>query len=250
MKLKQFAAAAFLAVTLGGCATVGTGYRGVVLSWGSPTGEIKSEGITFLMPFSGLDIKDMNVQTQADKIQTAARSRDSQIVKTEVTVNFHLDPAHVGEIYDKLRDEVQDRVLDPTVHDAVTAATGKFKAQDLVANRDVVATAIDNKLRAKMAPYHVIIEQVLVTNIEFDSAFQSAVEQTMTAQQELATAKIEAQKAEAQAKGAAMSQQAQRQTLTPLILRKQAIDKWDGHFPTYMSGSNAPINLIMGDGEK
>lgn len=242
--MKKLLALAVLAITVTGCATVGTGYRGVVTSWGKPTGETKTEGISFLFPFSGLDVIPMNVQTQADSIETAARSKDSQIVKTSVTVNFHLDPAHVIDIYDQLRDEEKDRVLDPTVHNAVTAATGKFKAQDLVANRDAVAAAIDRELRAKMAPYHIIIEQVLVTNIAFDHNFQQAVEQTMTAQQELATAKIDALKAKATAEGAASAQQAQKQTLTPLILQKAWIDKWDGHLPTVTSGAGSG-NLIQ-----
>jgi len=38
------------------------------------------------------------------------------------------------------------------------------------------------------------------------------------------------------AKGQAEAQRLQRQTLTA-ELQKQAIEKWDGHFPTVMSGS-------------
>lgn len=248
--MKNIILALLVGLSLVGCATVDTGYRGVVLSWGKPTGETKTEGISFLMPFSGYDVKALNVQTQSDAIETDARSKDSQVVKTSVTINYHLDPTQVIAIFDQLRYDEKERVLDPTVHDAVTAATGKFKAQDLVANRDGVASAIDSALRKKMAPYHIIIEQVLVTNIAFDQQFQQAVEQTMTAQQELATAKIEAEKAKATAIGAAQAQQAQKQTLTPLILQKQWIDKWNGVLPTVTSGNSNMLMQIPNGGSK
>jgi hypothetical protein len=39
------------------------------------------------------------------------------------------------------------------------------------------------------------------------------------------------------AKGQAEAQRLQRLTLTPVLLQKQAIEKWDGHFPTVMGGS-------------
>jgi len=39
------------------------------------------------------------------------------------------------------------------------------------------------------------------------------------------------------AKGQAEAQRLQRQTLTAELLQKQAIEKWDGHFPTVMNGT-------------
>ncbi|MEF7420813.1 hypothetical protein V4W98_15130, partial [Enterococcus faecium] len=45
------------------------------------------------------------------------------------------------------------------------------------------------------------------------------------------------------AKGQAEAQRLQRQTLTSELLQKQAIEKWDGRFPTVMSG-NGTLPLI------
>jgi len=41
------------------------------------------------------------------------------------------------------------------------------------------------------------------------------------------------------AKGQAEAQRLLRENLTPQILQKHAIEKWDGHFPTVMSGNGA-----------
>lgn len=45
------------------------------------------------------------------------------------------------------------------------------------------------------------------------------------------------------AKGQAEAQRLQRLTLTPTLLQQQAIEKWDGHFPTVMGG-NGTLPLI------
>ena len=49
------------------------------------------------------------------------------------------------------------------------------------------------------------------------------------------------------ARGTAEAQKLVQQTLTPQLLTKQAIDKWDGKFPEYMAGGgNASLlNLVL-----
>jgi len=247
--LKRTLSLAVLALAVTGCATVGTGYRGVTLSWGKPTGEIKTEGISFLMPFSGYDVIPMNVQTQAANFTTSAASKDLQTVKTDGVVNYHLDPGQVINIYDRLRNDYQERVLDPTVSEAVKAATARFAATDLISHRNEVVTQVETTLRKQMAPFGIVIEQVLITNFSFDPTFQQSVEAKVAAQQDLLTAKITAQKAQAEAVGVAAAQQAQRTTLTPALLQKAWIDKWDGHLPA-VSGGNTPLIQLPQGAEK
>jgi regulator of protease activity HflC (stomatin/prohibitin superfamily) len=243
-----------LGLTLGGCATVDTGYRGVVLSWGKPTGEIKTEGISFLMPFSGYDVKPMNVQTVADEIKTNAASRDLQTVNTTVTVNYHLDPSKVETVYDRLRTDYETRVINPTVHEAVKASTARFIANDLIAHRNEVRDAIDSNLRGQLSPYGIVVDQVLITDFSFDPGFQQAVEAKVAAQQTQLTAKIQSQTKYQQAlidnqttianaKADAEANRLKQQTLTPMLLQQQAIKVWDGHLPQVTSGGTPFIQL-------
>jgi regulator of protease activity HflC (stomatin/prohibitin superfamily) len=226
-------------------ASVNTGYRGVRLNFQKPTGEILSEGLYFYSPVFGQSIVQMNVQTVADEVRAAAASRDLQSVQTTVTVNYHLDPGHVVDVYDKLRNDYQARIIDPTVQEAVKAATARHVATDLVANRTQVRDSIDRDLRSRVAPYGIVIDQILITDFAFDKAFQDAVEAKVAAQQDLLTAQINAQKALAVARGAAAAQSAQRLTLTPVLLEKQLLDKWDGKLPVYMAGNTSPFTLLQ-----
>lgn len=232
-----------LALSLMGCASVGTGYRGVKLHFSKPTGEILSEGFYTYNPAAGTSIVSMNVQTVADVIKGSANSKDLQAVDSTVTVNYHLDPGQVEKIYDRLRDDYQERIVEPSAHEAIKAAIGKYNASNLIENRDAVRDSIEQNLRKRLSPYGIIVDQALITDFAFNSTFQNAVEEKVAAQQDLLTARIDAQKAIAQARGMAASQQAQRVTLSALVLEKMAIDKWDGHFPNYMMGGSG-LNLM------
>jgi hypothetical protein len=82
--------------------------------------------------------------------------------------------------------------------------------------------------------------------VSFSPEFAKAIEAKQIAEQEAKRAEFEALKAEKQAraeinraKGQAEAQRLQRETLTPTLLQKQAIEKWDGKFPLVMGGSGA-----------
>lgn len=252
--MKKFIPIALLALVLGGCADVHTGARGVVLSWNKPTGEVKNEGMYPVMPGTGYDIVEMNVQTVADEIKTTAASKDLQTVNTTVTVNYHLDPSKVVQVYDRLRHDYETRVVNPTVHEAVKASTARFVANDLIAHRNEVRDSIDKNLRDQMTPYGIVIDQVLITDFSFDKQFQDAVEEKVAAQQAQLTASIESQTKYnqalidnkttiANAKAAAESNRVRQQTLTPLLLQQQAIEKWNGTMPQVTSGGTPFIKV-------
>lgn len=236
---------------LAGCTSVGTGYRGVKLHFSKPTGEVLSEGFYTYNPAAGTSIVPMNVQTVADQVKGAANSKDLQAVDSTVTINYHLDPGQVVSIYDRLRDDYQARIVEPSAHEAIKAAIGKYNASNLIENRDAVRDAVEQNLRKRLSPYGIVVDQALITDFAFNSTFQNAVEEKVAAQQDLLTARIDAQKAIAQARGMAAAQAAQRITLSPLVLEKMAIDKWDGRFPQYMPGNNGfTLMRMLGDSSK
>jgi regulator of protease activity HflC (stomatin/prohibitin superfamily) len=229
-------------LSLAGCATVGTGYRGVVLSWNRPTGEVKSEGLYFYNPV-GTSIVEMNVQVVADVVKCQAVSRDLQQVDTTVTLNYQLDPGKVSEIYDKLRDDYQERIIDPTVQESVKQATARFTASDLIEHRDQVHAQIEQNLSTRLTPFGIEVAQISITDFNFTESFQKAVEDKVAAQQALLTAQIQAKTAITSAEGQARAQALQHQTLTPLLVQLKAIDKWDGKLPQVTSGAMPLVSL-------
>jgi regulator of protease activity HflC (stomatin/prohibitin superfamily) len=240
--MKNFILILVSAITFSGCATIDTGFRGVPLNYGKPTGEVYSEGLYWFNPLS-THIEQMNVQTVADNVEASASSIDLQSVQAKVTVNYHLDPGQVVHVYDTLRQDYEDRVINPTVQESVKAATARDHAQDLIAHRTLLRDYIEHDLTQRLKTYGIVVDQVLITDFAFDKTYQDAVEAKVAAQQNLQTAQLTAQAVVTSARGAAEAQALQRQTLTPELVTLKMLDKWDGHFPQVMGNANPFVQL-------
>lgn len=231
-------------------AGVGAGERGVVfnnISGVEP--RILGEGTHFRIPFVESVIV-IPVKTLATNFEENAGTQDSQSIDVKVTVNWHLDPAQVNKVYQQIgnQDAVESTVLRNNTQDSVKASVSKYQALDIQKNRDTVATRAQDLLQKKVTRYHVIIDNLSLTNVNFSSDFNAAVEQAQVAQQKAKQAeydvqrvKNEAQSAIAQAQGQAEAQKEVQQSLTPQLLQKMAIEKWNGVLPPQYGSAPLPF---------
>lgn len=274
----------FLVVILAysGFVVVKSGTRGVLMTFGAVQSAVFTPGLHLKWPFIQTVV---SMPTRIEKAQTneTASSNDLQVVTTTVAVNFHLDPSKVNTIYRDIGDinAVYQRIVSPAISNAVKAVTAQFNADELVTKRDIVRTKIDNQIRSSVAPYHVIVDAVNITNFEFSPEYDKAIEakqvaqqQSLQAQYELKRAQIEAQKsvaiaqakaqsnvvlAQAQAKATILRAEADAKanrlkssTITPQILQQSAIQQWNGVLPAVMGagkGGVLPMLSIPGLGK-
>lgn len=232
---------------------IGAGERGVVFS--NATGvedRILNEGFHFRTPLVE-SVKSMSIRTQATPFTEQAGTSDSQIVKINVTVNWHLDPSRVNTIYQSIGDEdaVVARVLTNNTQDAVKAEASKYVALEIQRNRDKVAAAALDALQKKLKRYNVIVENLSITNIDFAPEFNAAVENAQKANQDALAAQNKVKQVEAEAKaaiakaqGEAEAQRQVQQSLTPELLQKMWIEKWNGQLPNTELGSSQPTFLL------
>ena len=237
----------FLAMTIRPFAIVNAGERGVVMQFGKVQDKILGEGLHPIMPIV-TSVKRLNVRVQKNTFESDAASKDLQTITTELAVNWHLDPLRVNKIFQQVGDErlIIDGIITPAVSEVLKAATAKKTAEEVITKRTELKEEIDNHLKNRLETYGIIIDDVSLVNFSFSPEFSKAIESKQIAEQEAKQAEFIAQKAtqEAQAdinraKGQAEAQRLQRLTLTPDLLQKQAIEKWDGRFPTVMSGNGA-----------
>jgi regulator of protease activity HflC (stomatin/prohibitin superfamily) len=97
--------------------------------------------------------------------------------------------------------------------------------------------------------YHIRVDDISLVHVHFSKRFSDAVEAKQIAEQEAKRAGYVTLKAinEAEAKvniakGEAEAQRLLRDTLTPQLLQKQAIEKWDGKLPLIVG--NDSIKLL------
>jgi regulator of protease activity HflC (stomatin/prohibitin superfamily) len=227
--------------------TVSAGYRGVVLKFGATTGRVLNPGAHFILPFVE-SVRSIPTQIMKMSVIEEAASHDLQVIKVEVTLTWYNEPSDAAMLYiwNRFQDNAGFLEVNPAMLEAIKAQTAQYDAQDLISKRPQVRDGIDNFLRERLKPHYCGVDSVSITQLDFSQQYNQAIEEKVTAMQKVSTAQnnlqriqVEAQQQIAQAEGQAKAQQLLQQSITPGILNKMAIEKWDGHLPTYMGGNGA-----------
>lgn len=242
-----------LAFALQGVGAVPAGHRGVVLRFGAVTGTVLGEGIYFITPFIE-SVEEMDVQVHAHRTPAAAASHDLQEVKTEITLNFRLDPASVDTVYRDLRQDYEARIITPAVQEAIKASTAEYDAEQLIQHRVKVRNEIEQALVKRLAVHGILVDAVSITDFQFSPDFEKAIESKVVATQaalraenDLRRIETEAKQRVATAEGEAKAIAIQAEAITSKggeqYVNLKAIEKWDGRLPQWMA-SGAPVPFV------
>ena len=127
--------------------------------------------------------------------------------------------------------------------------TAQYAGLELIQKREEVAVKAKTTLKDKLSPYYIVVDEFTIPNYEFPKEFNDAIlatqvanQQNLQAKQLQEKAKTEADTALIVAQGLANAQKAQATTLTPEYLQLQAINKWNGQLPQYLTpGAAVPF---------
>ncbi len=228
---------------------IGPGQRGVLMNWGAVQKGVLDPGLHLKVPFMQ-SVAKLDVQIQNSQAAETSASKDLQNVKTTVAVNWHIQGADAEWVYQNIGTEPSliTRIIQPAISNSVKAVTAHYDAENLITDRDAVRDKIEEQIRSAMTPYRVIVDSVNIVDFAFSADFAQAIEQKQVAQQraqqanyDLEKAKVVAQQKIAEASGQAEAQKLLQQSISPEILQRLAIDKWDGHLPTVVGGSAIPF---------
>ena len=236
---------------------VEAGHRGVVLYLGAVENRVLPEGVHFIIPFAEQVIQ-MEVRTQKFQAEASAASNDLQEVQTVIALNYMIDPKEANRVYQLLGVNYADRVISPTIQEAVKASVAKFNAEELVTKRETAKGVIAQAIRNTLTSNNILVENVFITDFKFSESFAAQIEQKVVAFQKflteqnnlravpvIANQNVVQAEAAARANIAKASGEAQAIELitgqlrsSPEYLQWQAINKWNGQLP-YASGSGA-----------
>jgi regulator of protease activity HflC (stomatin/prohibitin superfamily) len=244
---------------------VEAGYIGVRTIFGAPQQETLEPGLHWKTPFIS-NIYQIDITPNTATTTESAATHDQQNVSTSIAVTFQVNPAQVTYIYQNYRNiqSLQSTIISPIVSNDVKAIISIYDAQDLITKREQLAGEIKDKISTDLKVYNVIVDGVNITNFDFSTAYDQAIETkqiaqqnalaeqyrlqqvTVSAQQQVVQANAQADAAVATAQGQAKATILQAQadaeayalkqkSLTPELIELALIDKWNGQMPTYAS---------------
>ena len=231
------------------CVIINAGERGVVMRFGAVQPEIFDEGIHFIVPLI-YSVKKITVRIQSQEISAEASSKDLQDVYTDVALNWHIIPEKINLLFQQIGDEqsVINNIINPAVEEVLKAVMAMYTAEEIITKRGEVKQNVDRSLTERLSPYYVCVDDISLVHVHFSQRFSDAVEAKQVAEQEAKRAEFVALKAskEAEAKvnlarGEAEAQRLLRENLTPELLERQAIEKWNGELPFIVGGDGTKV---------
>ena len=163
--------------------TVDTGEVAVVKYLGEAK-NTRSAGTYFdFWLFNTYEIYDAKVQNV--EIATAAYSSDAQTMDVAMTLQYQIMSDKVIDIAKQygslavLQSRIQSIAIEKT-----KSVLSSYKAMDIISDRSSMSPRVEESIKNAIAnEYHVTIATVVLTNIDFSDAFETAVEDKMIAEQ-------------------------------------------------------------------
>jgi regulator of protease activity HflC (stomatin/prohibitin superfamily) len=265
MKRKSLIVVALLLVVVAGCSKVPAGHVGVkVYLLGTDKGVDHEElgvgrywiGIneelylfpTFQQNYVWTQNKDEgSPNNESFTFQTI----EGLSVGADIGISYHIDPSKVGIIFQKYRrgvDEITDVFLRNMVRDALNNLASKLQIESIYgAGKQELMENVQTAVSEQVKEQGIVVDKIYaIGNFrlpqQVTNALNAKIEATQRAQQrenEVQEARAQAEKAKAEAEGIRVKQQLENSTLTPQILQKMWIEKWNGELPTLMAGNDA-----------
>lgn len=259
---------------------INTGEVAVVKVWGKAE-YIKAEGTHFDF-WLGKKYEKYDTKTRQAESETMAYSQDAQTMNLKLTVQYRIQADKVLNINKEFGSlEVLESRIKSIVEEKTKATMSSMQAMKIIEERESLSSKVIESVSDATANYYVEITNVLITNIDFSDAFEQAVEDKMISEQQQLQAEYEAKKAETEAKGKlevaklqaeAELEKAKKEAeatevkaeaearaleiiqeawdaipeeVRDIMLQEMAIEKWNGHLPETMVGTEF-LEWLMG----
>ena len=217
--------------------TVKSGEVGLKVRFGKIIDTSIKEGIHVKLPIIEKIVK-VNIKVQKAEMDVEASTKDLQIVNTTIAVNYRVDKDSASTLYKNVGKKYEETILEPAIKESIKSAIAKYNAEEITTNRSAVSESCLEAIQKKVEKYGIIIEDFNLTNFSFSSEYTKAIEEKQVAEQNLAKAKLDAEKKLTEAKATAEANRLKQETITDKIIQEKFIEKWNGSLPTTMTGDD------------
>ncbi len=255
------AAAILIFVAFNSFTIVQAGHTGVMINFGKVADTVLEEGLHFKIPFVS-EIVQVDNRVMKTEVDSNAASKDLQTISSKVSVNYRVNKSSSADIYRNVGSDFANVIVNPAIQECVKSVAAKYTAEQLITNRMTVSSEMESEISQKINPYGLSIEVFNIVNFDFSEEFNKAIEAKQTAQQEalkaeqdLARIKVEAQQTVEKAKAEADAYKLKNSQLTDKVIMMEFVEKWDGKLPSVTSGASTMFDIssyissIGGDNE-
>lgn len=231
------------------CYSVRTGEVAIISNWGKIS-RIDTEGLNFKIPF----VQTKKTIVIRDKIynfdKMSVSTKDMQSIILDLTVQSSIsDPE---KIYRRFRGLHETNFIIPRTKEVVQASISKYTIEEFVSKRQELSKIIFQDLKDDFEEYGLVVSNVSIINHDFSVEYEKAIEAKKVAEQAVERTRFEQEKFRVEAENQvllaeyklkekelqAKANQVEAESLSPLLLKKLSIEKWDGKLPQVSGADN------------
>lgn len=161
---------------------VPTGFTGVLTTFGRVEDRTLDSGLNFKMPWQ--KIVTMDNREQRVPFNFSAFSSDIQQTAVSGSINFQVNPKSAMTLYSSVGMKYSDTLIAPRLFENVKIVIGRYTAENLVAQRDVLADQILELMKEDLEQYGINVKTIAIEDIDFTDSFTNAIEAKQVATQE------------------------------------------------------------------
>lgn len=251
-----------------GCSVIKPGESGVVFN--RLTGSMRTEGQGAVFVFPGI----ISVQAYPTALRTYSMvmrgnegsskdddsidlpSKEGQHIRQDISITYNTNKEKAAEVFRSFKGEdiedIETTFIRRTTITVAQNVAGQLSLVELISTkRDELQSGIQKALSVELGKMGFDLDKVNLGGAHLPQSVENQMQQKMAAQQDAQRAEYELQKQTVLAKariveaeGIAKANSVMQQSLSPAILEKLKLDKWNGVLPQVTSGSGGVlINL-------
>jgi len=194
-KIIQWVAIGLIILITGVCSVdqIENGHVGLVYQFGAIVGQRNNSGPVIHAPWQS--VQQQNTQLQSilppsscsDEDHTPhcldAASSETQDVFVTPVINIHVDSNKIQTLFKTVGPDYINVLVDPRVAQVTKEEVAKYKATDVIPNREKLRETIAKRLTEELSSDSITVDDFLLTNVHFSKQFNTAIEASQEAAQ-------------------------------------------------------------------
>ena len=220
-----------------------TGYTGVRTTFGQISDTPVQNGFNLKIPFVQ-SIETVNNKLQDKSIEEQVwgeTANRTAIWYKNIVVSYQIEPEKSAWIFANVADYKDSLISNALVSSAVKSASANLQDADAT-NRGSIEPAVKQTLQesvdGKYGTGVLYINKVTINEADFEESYKTAIADKQKAQLAAEQQEIENKKNIEKANAEAEANRKLKESISPEVLQKQFLEKWNGQLPTVTSDGN------------